>query len=311
MSSINSFSMLRHSASAPQLTNLRVVMDPNREFREAAASGDLQRVRSLFEQRYVDVDAEGEAGENALILAVKNDHLDVVRYLIQYCEAATRQDEEWGFDCLITAVESGNLRISRYLIDERKMDINTQDNGQGTIVIAHAIRSGNQELVRYLALHDEIDLACGECDYDALGFAASEGYLDMVKLLVEVIGMNPFQEVQTGRYTEKNDAIHEAISEGQVEVVKWLIEEYPDIVHRTNFRGISYFCIACYECNLDIIRCFVDHGADVSAIGNQLEGYTAISEAALTKNGAGPIEEVRKKSALATAYLIEVLLAQE
>lgn len=50
----------------------------------AAYNGNLDMVKFLVEKYKADVNYETEAGETALVVAVKRNHLDVVRYLLRF-----------------------------------------------------------------------------------------------------------------------------------------------------------------------------------------------------------------------------------
>lgn len=308
MSSISSFSMLRHSASAPQLTRYQGDGYDGSALRDAAKRGDLALVKAIARSGLIDLNELDDEYMTPLTLAAENGHLDVVRYLIEECKVPPYQndDNEYHFcpDPLIAAARCGRLEVVQYLVEIHKADVNSQHDGKDyDTVIAHAISSGNEELVRYLASRPGIDLRCGLCDYDALGYAAKKGHLGIVKLLVEEIGMDPHEGVVEGNI-EKYSAMFLAIHSNELAVVEWFVKNNPECVNHMSQQGYTPLSLAISmensAENFEIIKCLVENGADIGAIVDEVEGLTALSLAAKIEGGE-----------LVVAYLIEALLAQE
>lgn len=221
----------KHFAIESCLTNFKTDMEI--KLRAAAAAGNLEDVEALIESRCVDVNA-AEEDESSLTAL-----------------------DSLGKNILQIAVSRGYLDVVKYLVETVGMNINAQDLEQGDVPITHAIASGHREVIRYLVADPDIDLDCEPCDYSALGFAARECSLGIVKFLIKEIGLNPFEE------GEKNSAVFEAILKGRLEIVQWLVERYPeDMLHYKDGEDRSCLSLAKACKHENLIKFFEDKGAD-------------------------------------------------
>lgn len=138
----------------------------------------------------------------ALIDAAKIGNLKFVKGLVEQGSSARAQ----GNLALLTAVIEGHTEIAEYLFREGG------DANEGRILI-NASRLGQLELVEFLVgqgvdVHAEND--------EALVNAASNGYLHVVKCLVEEGGANPA--------AQEGMALFSAIDEGHLKVGGYLLE---------------------------------------------------------------------------------------
>jgi ankyrin repeat protein len=87
----------------------------------AAGMGDLARVKALL-QAGADVNAKGEGGITALMLASLNGRADIVRVLLDARAEVNASDKE-GFTALLAAAQYSHLEVVRALL-AAKADVN-------------------------------------------------------------------------------------------------------------------------------------------------------------------------------------------
>ncbi|KAL7282503.1 hypothetical protein ACG7TL_003974 [Trametes sanguinea] len=135
----------------------------------------------------------------------------------------------------------------------------------------------------------------------ALHAAASRGYLDIVKWLVEECGAIPDIEDKEGE-----TALHKAALNGHLQIIRYLLPEKSD-VHAKDADGWTALHNACSKGYLDIVRWLCEHGGATSEIEGapgvdvrSKGGYTPLMNAAskghlpvvlylLTKQSADPL----------------------
>ena len=113
---------------------------------EAAANGDLHRVRSLLDAK-ADVNAQRADGVTALIIASENGHRAVVRALLD-ARAEVNAKAGDGATALTQASQQGYREVVRMLLDA-KGDVNAQ-RIDGVTALIIASQNGHSEVVRVL-----------------------------------------------------------------------------------------------------------------------------------------------------------------
>lgn len=153
----------------------------------ACARGRIGIARALVAQPGVSVSARNQHGSTPLQMAAAHGQLEIVRWLVQDCNAdvnsyvplsmdsplhaAAKHDH---LDCVIWLVEKAAARI--------QPDTSAGDWPAGNNVIAHAAREGHLRVVRWLLTHCQFRSDSLEV---ALAKACGGGHLSVVRLLVE------------------------------------------------------------------------------------------------------------------------------
>lgn len=219
---------------APKL----VTKDKALEFIRAAAKGDSRRVRA-FLKNGMDVNAvyqyKTKASVNALVGAVRNNHTEVVRLLLEHgakpsLRAATV--ERWGtqfeVDALGLAAEMGSLEIVRLLLNAGA-DVNESINydldaltaavsnrhikivrellqagyrveGPGGVKALDEALSRNSERIAIILIRAGADVRQDQNGQLLLLAAADKGMVSVVKAMLEV-GADPKAKLITGKST--------------------------------------------------------------------------------------------------------------
>lgn len=178
---------------------------------ESAKEGELPLViRALRQGASVKYQA-------ALNVAVRNGHLDIVKYLDEKgADIHDRRD-----DILRQASENGRVEIVKYLL-ERGADVHTQND----VTIKIASQNGHLNVIKYLVekgyIHTDNDVA--------LRTASEHGHLNIVKYLVEH---------GADVHAENDEALRYSSQNGHFEVVKYLVENGAN-VHAQNNKALKF-----------------------------------------------------------------------
>lgn len=176
---------------------------------EAASSGNLELLKYLIE-------TTGEApGNNELILAVRNGHLNIVRYLIE----KHNLDYKSGFPELMSASIEGHLNIVIYLSQPKLLD---EENKEDLSILDDSfqasIASGKKDIVEYFLKHFRY---LNDIDHlrDALWLAYENGFLNIFRLILQYV---PRNEDGIGML---RDLIYAAQLQGYTDMIQ-IINEY-------------------------------------------------------------------------------------
>jgi ankyrin repeat protein len=176
-----------HQAAISCGKNLLASRDA-RTILEAAADGDIERIRYLVSEEFVDPDTADYDRRTALHLAVCEGRMDIVECLIAELGAAHSPTDRWGRTPLDEAHASTRPEIVSLLEKQGAMRGITHqqylENAAADLCFAAA--SSDCDRLERLILQNKLDVNAG--DYDqrtALHLAAAEGHLTVVKHLVE------------------------------------------------------------------------------------------------------------------------------
>ena len=174
-------------------------------------------------------------------------NLTVLKYLIETLKLDPAKRNEYGYTPLICASQDGRLRIVKYLIDEHNCDPLCPDVF-GQNALHHSVCSGHLETLRFL-MKERCDLE-QKLRSDLLNLAAERKHLHILKYLIEECKFDPqekfylpkrqLESPQFGIHMKKSmkefllstpsmpsytTLLHTAAKNGNVEMLKYLIEE--------------------------------------------------------------------------------------
>ena len=209
--------------------------------------------------------------EDKLLNAVKNDELDLVKYLVSQGADVTANDNE----AIISAAEGNHLAIVKYLVS-KGADVTADDNE----VLLHAVANENLALVKYLVSQGADVTAQNNA---AIIDATEYKNLDIVKYLVSqgatqdikdeyLINAIIYEDIQLikilvsqGVDIHKYDILIYAIESENLEILKYLVSQGLDVTANDNKAIIR----AAEDNNLDLVKYLVSQGADVTAQNNK------------------------------------------
>ena len=174
--------------------------------------GDLKSSDEIKEllKKGADVNASNKYGDTALMMAVYNGHLEVVKYLAE-CGVDVNASDKHGRTALMNASENGHLEVVKYLV-ERGAQLDIQDKNGWTALIG-AARGGYLEVVKYLVQNGADVNAQNKYGRTALMIVAYNGEIDVVKYLAEnganlrVIDKDGWTALDMAKFGYKDDCV--------------------------------------------------------------------------------------------------------
>ena len=169
--------------SAEKVSAEKVSRVDARTFREAALAGHADIVQHALDAG-MDVDQVDEGGRTALLLAAFDGHLQVVNLLIQRGANVNHRDAV-GRTALMYASTGPSPEVVRQLLSAGA-DPNLADNSEGFTALMFAAAEGQLGVVEVLLEHNA-DISLRDVDGDtALGFATQNGHRAIVDRLKRV-----------------------------------------------------------------------------------------------------------------------------
>jgi pentatricopeptide repeat protein len=159
------------------------------KFITAAKNGKLENVKNLFERMQkkgisVDSPMSEDDGYTALIAACENNHLEIVRFLVEN-GANVNSVRKDHYTLLFIACNNGNLDIIRFLV-EHGADVNDTSTTVGVPVLTRACAKGDLEIVRFLVEHGaNVNAITKSGGSSALIVACIKGHLELVRYLCQ------------------------------------------------------------------------------------------------------------------------------
>ena len=228
-----------------------------RSFVTYAQDGDLDVVR-LFVEAGMDVNVQPYSSTVAHIAETKADALEAVLF--------SQPGDEDDDTALMKAARQGHIEVVRFLV-EQGADLNTRNRQeQDALILAAA--GGHLAVATFLidrGVSPSRSLSPLNYNYSngpqiALEWAAYNGHLDMVRLLLEVIGAfdrpNP------------NQSLGWAASRGHLDVARLLLEHGARVnsqPYGVSRQGPSALMLAAYSGHLEMVRFLLERGADIHA----------------------------------------------
>ena len=227
----------------------------------AASKGSLRILKYVLEK---DSSVLGEIdwhGHNVLLSAVDNDHLDIVRYLVEnhVKDLHQRYKSYFGNTVIHRAAELGQLAILKYLVEERHGDVNVRNASKQPPVLL-AAQNRHFHVVRYLAEEQNADLTLvDENERTILHVAIGNDDLTLLKYVLDERKVNlDINKKGKFGYTLVQRAAHL----NRLEVLVYLIDKKHADVNTVNDWGETPLHSAARENYYEICKYLVEHGAD-------------------------------------------------
>jgi ankyrin repeat protein len=213
----------------------------------AAEEGHTNTVKYVVGTPGIDIEAEEASGATALEIACQRGHLEVVKVLVAAgARLQGRAGKELGV--LASAISGGSLEVVKYLVEEAGADESaTCPKGETLLILAY--REGHTDIVRYLVGRPGIDINART--RDALGGvlhrACFDGQLEMVKFLVAAgASVESHMDDWTG-------VLGDAAMSCNLELVKYLVEEVGMDAEEEVSDGVTPLSLAEVDCTAEIV----------------------------------------------------------
>jgi ankyrin repeat protein len=255
---------------------------------EAIRRGQLPEIRSILDRDPKVIRAVDENGSTPLILAAYwAGPAEVKELLARNADPNARNDS--GVPALIPATD--NLETTRILV-EAGADVNARTEDGSTALMVAARRAGAAPVAAYL-LDKGADIAAASLrGTTALHRAAECGDVDMLRLLLErgadvnaqrkngrvpLASAVVFGHGAAVRYLLSNGAqtnlgnigLDRAVFQGNVEVVKALLEAGAEVKNTGRPEPILVFACFSYNAEPEIVKMLLDRGADPTVKSQQ------------------------------------------
>ncbi|XP_063438358.1 uncharacterized protein LOC134719283 [Mytilus trossulus] len=201
----------------------------------AVHKGNLQIVQYL-----ITVGCQRDARDNddftPLLFAVQGGHIEIVKYLVTaQCDIeATNKDD---FTPLLVAVRQGYLDIVKYLI-KANCDIEARTK-MGLTPLLVATAKGHLSIVLYLITVGCIRETKSKDGRTALHFSAKYGHFQVTKVLIEEVGISPFEKTYQGKTPYQLAAKKNRKDSTEKRQEKKEIMDYLKIVMSTENQNVS------------------------------------------------------------------------
>lgn len=214
-----------------------------------------------------------------LIDLVENGNVESVgRFLSSHQINLNQATDAVGGTPLTMACTSGNLDMIKLLLEEgAEVDFHAANFSSA---LTRAVKGGNVAVVKLLIEHGaRVDLTMNK--KSSLEIACSEG-VEMVKAILGDIDISTVSEFPScqgvashamkWKFSYLNSPVNAAAKYGQVELVKWFLEQHLEVPF-----GALLFAIS--KTKTDMVNLLLEHGADVNATGDG--GWSALMLACL------------------------------
>jgi ankyrin repeat protein len=233
---------------------------------KAINAGDVQSVRALIKSG-TDVNAKSGDGSTPLLWAAHTSNLDIARALVA-AKAAVDTPNDFGVTPLLEASRNGDAPMVELLL--RAGADPKRAHPEGETPLLSASRAGSVPVVKLL-LARGVDVNHAEQfqQTTALMWAAAEGHLDVVDLLLEA-GANPNLKGHVTSLTERHNADHPtggftalmfAARDGDDAMVRHLVAHGANL-NLKNGDDASAAMTAIYNDRFDVAATLIELGSD-------------------------------------------------
>lgn len=272
---------------------LRGIDARDAEFLGAISRGDVAAVKKALATG-LNPEVRADDGLTALIVAVKNERLEVVRTLLASgANVLTRSGK--GSPPLGFAAQTGNMEIIRHLM-EKGAELEARAD-TGDTPLTSAAKFGRLDAVRYF-----LDAGAGidnpgprdknKHEATALWVAAVMGKMDVVKLLLE-------RGAEINAPAHEDTVVMEVAKTDNAEMLRYLIAHGANIHHRAG-QSREALMYAAYNGRVENIRILLAAGAkarqddlDEANFPPDSEGYKLLSDA-IARNTPEPAPRTAK-----------------
>ncbi|XP_071095493.1 putative ankyrin repeat protein RF_0381 [Haliotis cracherodii] len=247
------------------------------------------RVKYLLSEGHADINTKGQNGMTPLMLAAQNAHRQVFDFLVgQGASMSIMSRAEMSI--LHVACEGGNVPIVKYVLEQNVTDINSRRrdgstaamlavfrghgdvfnllvskgadltllDDKGSTFVDLAIRGGNTEIVEYVLQQNSVDINKKHCGLTPVMLAVVNGKLDVFNFLVQK-GAD-----LSVMHADHETTLHMACKGGNIEIVKYALEQKIDAMSSNGMDGNAAAVIAARRGRRDIFDLLVKKGANLT-----------------------------------------------
>ena len=192
-----------------------------------------------------------------LIMAIYAGKLDIARYLVEEKKCELDMQNDIGITALYASAQMGNLLAVQYLL-EQGADVNkTTDNGASPFLIA--AQMGHLDVLKCLREKGaDVNKSMRTNGWGPLCVATSHGHLQVIQFLLD------FCEVDVNKtLNDLLSPLYIAASAGRLELVQCLLAHNAN-VNLADFNGASPLFAAALGGHPTVVDCLLKKGANVN-----------------------------------------------
>lgn len=278
---------------------------------DAATNGHLEVCKLLVDFGFL-VDCHTTRGRTPLMYAVKGNHVDVVRYFVEQCDANVNEQNEMGVTPVYIASQDGLEDIVELLV---KNGANVNLNNRTRHSPLHEAVAGGHLVVAEFLLNNGADKHA----VDAMGVtiwheAAGNGDIALLELLVkhEVSLQRADGQGQQVDNVMARHPFHYAAVEGKTEFVRAMLAQKLVDVNLVDIDGCSAVYYAAANGHEQVLRVLLENGGDPNVVSirrtplhcatewRRVECVTLLlahgaDTSVVDKSGLTPLEVAREK----------------
>jgi len=225
----------------------------------SAKEGDPEIFKSLLNMHPEKINEIDLYGWTPLHYAARNSNCKIVKML---CEmgANLKMTGKWDFATAANAAKSTSFLATYHAP--------TGENGWSALHLASTYAKFHcvQLLVEKdkTLIHAKTELNCNALHLAASNYAET----DIVPYLVSC-GLEPSEKDVNGA-----NALHHAAEEGHIENLKWLLENFTELINEVEDRGWTALHFAAKKGNIEIVELLIESGADLKM--RTLDGFNSL-----------------------------------
>ncbi|VUC24200.1 unnamed protein product [Clonostachys rosea] len=260
----------------------------------AVGMGSIEMVATLLELG-ADQEASLEHGQMPLVLAARNDEVEIMRLLLDHGWEATELEE--GIILLHGVVSQGNLEAARLLLEKgidagglsqglaalhiaalrgnvdiaelllaNGADLEVGDEERQTSPLCTAVLARQHQMVEYLLKRGANPVAQTTDGATSISLAAFAGSMDLLRLMFE------YGRDKEGMTSERARIFPGAVVAGNMELIELLLDSGVDADHLFP-PGWTALHIAVDQGHVGLARLLLDRGADIERLRVVAEGH--------------------------------------
>ncbi|CAH3039511.1 unnamed protein product [Pocillopora meandrina] len=242
----------------------------------AAAEGGNTSIVERALSFDIDIDSKDEGSATPLIIAVKGNHVEVVKYLLQRgADISLTYGPDKG-NVLHIASQEGSVAVIIEMLLSYDLRPDPRD-GEGNTPLAYAAAFGQIEAVNCLLEHGADPFLKGQNGWSLLHFAAQSGNVVIIETMLSK-GLDIDSRAQSLGITPAMVSIRF----GKLEALKYLLEKGADGSLKTSEGQFSHLSLAVKAGSVAAIELLLSHGCSIDDRDNQ--GETPLMHAAVAGN---------------------------
>ena len=247
---------------------------------QASYDGNLPLLKSLKDNGE-DINIQDKDGENALIKACRGTgNIDTVKWLIQQGLSPEYKNNK-GYNAFLFAAYWGHLSVLKFL-KEINVDIKVTGSDGENALHAACIGKGDINTIKLLVEQGFSPEHKANNGHNAFHCAAGKGNLSVLKFFKEIN-----VDIKVTDSKGQNALLTACIGKGDINTIKWLVEQGFSPEHKDN-NGHNAFHCAAGKGNLSVLKFFKEINVDIKVTDSK--GQNALHTACIGKGDINTIK---------------------